>query len=877
MGLLDEFLSRLTGAEPEIVRKEIAQALACVEEGELVIAEARLLGLSDDHPDVAAVFVALGEVRSRRGHDEAAVEAYGRAVNLTKDAADGWLGLGEALVRLGRAEPARDALRRVLAGTSQPHLSGRAHAARGRLALRAGRPSEAVRELRKASEGCPRDRFIAADLGRALLAAGDRDGWRWLLHAAQDLVEAKAPGSPADADLVIEAARACAESQAAESVLCAALADVPWQGQGRARVQAALAELLAANGRGPEALVLAAEALAAAPNDPAVLAAWRALAESAGDFAGALAAAWREEELGAPVPVPTVVRLALAAQDRAALERVRPRLDEDPSLAGLAAFLDGTARESDLLALALLATTAAARRFLAQAFAPRTPPQSNLHALLAFACDLATRSPELQPLLPGALRAAEALDRPLQVAVMGEFNAGKSSFVNALCGAEIARVGVTPTTATINLLRFGPPGGRVHFHDGRVEKRSAAEIRMFVAELDEAAAGAVRMVEVFHPLPVLQRIEVVDTPGTNSLRPEHERVARAFLVEADAIVWVFSLNQAGKTSERGILDRAHAAGKQVLGVLNKADQAGTDDVAAVLAHVQATLGDRVEALVPLSARDALAAQLAGDTARLERSGLPAVQAALQERFFQHPHALKQRTAGAALVQFVDQASALCQAARQTEEAQGQLARRRADLDASEARLAAALASERLNLAANLDDGFRRAAAETLAMAEPRAWPIGNAARAKVDEEFLIDLLDEMVAGATEASKAILLAAAPNLPPLPIAEAMDQFAAYARGMLAGGVAEGFLQQALSRSGGRADAKTAAAALARRLPDVEVELFAPLATKIRAAFANARTDLASRAARQAMADVLMDARLAGPLDALRICLQAALTSE
>jgi hypothetical protein len=130
-------------------------------------------------------------------------------------------------------------------------------------------------------------------------------------------------------------------------------------------------------------------------------------------------------------------------------------------------------------------------------------------------------------------------------------------------------VGVTPTTATINVLRFGPPGGRVHFHDGRVEERSDVEIRSFVAEIDEAAAGAVRVVEIFHPLAVLQKIEVVDTPGTNSLRPEHERVARAFLIEADAIVWVFSLTQAGKASERSVLDRAHAAGKRVLGVLNK--------------------------------------------------------------------------------------------------------------------------------------------------------------------------------------------------------------------------------------------------------------------------------------------------------------------
>jgi GTPase SAR1 family protein len=631
-----------------------------------------------------------------------------------------------------------------------------------------------------------------------------------------------------------------------------------------------LVERLSATGRVQGATVLAAEALAANPEDAIVLAAWRSLAEATGDFAGALAAARREAELGTPAPAATVVRLALAAQDRGALERAcvgEADSAADPSLAAsVRAFLDGTSREVDLLALAPLATTEAARRFVAQALAPSAPPPDNLRGLLAFACDLATRSPELQSLLPAALRAAEAMDRPLLVAVMGEFNAGKSSFVNALCGAEIARVGVTPTTATINVLRFGPPGGRVHFHDGRVEEHSDSEITTFVADLDDAAASTVRMVEIFHPLPVLQKIEVVDTPGTNSLRPEHERVVRAFLVEADAIVWVFSLTQAGKASERGVLDRAHAAGKRVLGVLNKADQAGADDVAALLAHVKTTLGDRVESLLPLSARDALVAHLAGDHARLEKSGLPAVQAALHERFFQHTHALKQATASAALARFADEAAQLVRAARPAEDWAAHLGRCRTELDASETRLKAALASERLNLAANLDDGFRRAAAETLAMSQPRAWPLGDAPRGAADEEFLLDLLDEVVTSATEVSKTALLAAAVGTPELPLAAAVDQFSAYARGMLAGGVAEHFVQQVLTKARTRADVEAAAAILTRRMPDAEAELFAPLAARMRAVFAEARADRTLQAARQAMVHALIDARLAGPLAAL-----------
>jgi GTP-binding protein EngB required for normal cell division len=871
MALLDDILATLTGGEtiPEAVRKEIAQAVACAEDGEWVIAEARLLGLADDYPEVAAVFLALGEVRARRGHDETAVEAYGRAVSLAKNAVEGWLGLGEALVRLQRPEPARDALRRVLSGTTDAALVGRAHAARARLALAAGRASEAVRELRKATEACPRDRNMAAELGRALLAAGDLEGWRWLVHAAQDLIESmdnKETATRASADLLIEAAMACPEPTAAQDLLRAGLATMAWPSELRARLQAALAERLASVGQGDEARTLAAQALAANPEDAYALAAWRALAEASGDLAGALAAAKREAELGTPAPATTIVRLALAAQSRPELHEAQGRLAEESAELGaaLAAWLNGSARENEVLSLAPLARNQTARQFLAQALAPGAPPEGNLAGLLAYACDLATRSPELQSLLPAALRAAEALQHPLRVAVMGEFNAGKSSFVNALCGAEIARVGVTPTTATINLLRFGEPGGRVHFQDGRVEDRDAEGIRSFVAGLDEAAAGAVRMVEIFHPLPVLQKTEVVDTPGTNSLRPEHERVARDFLTEADAIVWVFSLAQAGKESERGVLELAHSAGKRVLGVLNKADQASPEEVAQVLAHLSRSLGDRVAALLPLSARQALSAQLAGDQDRWRGTGMPEVQAALRERFFQHAESLKQHTARAALARFVAEAEALARPASAED-----LALRRAELDACEARVNAALARERLNLPANLDDGFRRAAVETLGLARPRVWPLGEPHALAADQEYLLDLLEEAIASATEATKAALLAEAAQAPALPIVSMIDQFAAYARGMVTGCLAEDFLRQYLSRPG-RVDAQGAATALTRRLPDAEAELFSPLAAKLRAVYAKTRAELALQSDRQAMAATLLEARLTHPLAELRACL-------
>ena len=52
--------------------------------------------------------------------------------------------------------------------------------------------------------------------------------------------------------------------------------------------------------------------------------------------------------------------------------------------------------------------------------------------------------------LAQVVAARERLARPLTIAIMGEFSAGKSTFVNALLGEAVAPMGVLPTTTTIN-------------------------------------------------------------------------------------------------------------------------------------------------------------------------------------------------------------------------------------------------------------------------------------------------------------------------------------------------------------------------------------------------------------------------------------------
>jgi GTP-binding protein EngB required for normal cell division len=500
------------------------------------------------------------------------------------------------------------------------------------------------------------------------------------------------------------------------------------------------------------------------------------------------------------------------------------------------------------------------------------PPGASLVGLLGWAHAFAARTPALVALAPTAGRALEAFDRPLLVAVMGEFNAGKSSFVNALVGEEVAPTGVTPTTATVNVLRHGEvAGARVLYHDGTTRELDAAGVSPFLRELDDARAATVRVVEIFHPLEALRRVEIVDTPGLNSIRPEHEKVARDFLVEADALVWVFAIGQAAKASEKEALSLAHAAGKHVLGVLNKIDGASDEDVRAVVRHVQVGVGPLVEEIVPFSATRALAARRASkpDEAAV------ALEAALERRFFGRARALKRATALAALHRFVRAAREAAPARRVVD-----FAARRAALDALDERLRGAVASERVALRARIDEAYRIAAFEVRDFVRPRAWPFGEHRADSADESFLVELLEDAVERATETTRAAMrdALAAPHGAPSPeparadaadaaaraIDTAIARFGAYAHGVVEGGAVAEFFRSDLPRI--ELDASAIRNALARRAPDPERALFSLLTRELAEVTRRAHAAIDDEEAEARVRGYLFEEHLERPLDAL-----------
>src|SRR5262245_25480650 len=132
-------------------------------------------------------------------------------------------------------------------------------------------------------------------------------------------------------------------------------------------------------------------------------------------------------------------------------------------------------------------------------------------------------------------RSIEQLDELSLLVVVGEFNSGKSAFINALAGQKVMEEGVTPTTAQVTLLTYGTD-------------RSSRNVEP-------------HLVAVTAPAELFREIHIVDTPGTNAVIREHERLTSGFVPRADLVLFVTSADRPFTETERLFMEHIRDWGK----------------------------------------------------------------------------------------------------------------------------------------------------------------------------------------------------------------------------------------------------------------------------------------------------------------------------
>ena len=199
-------------------------------------------------------------------------------------------------------------------------------------------------------------------------------------------------------------------------------------------------------------------------------------------------------------------------------------------------------------------------------------------------------------------RSIQQLDELFLLVIVGEFNAGKSAFINALLGQSLLQEGVTPTTAQVNIIKFG-----------ETRQRSVVEAHLH---------------QLLEPIDMLRHINIVDTPGTNAIVREHQAITEDYVPRSDLVLFITSADRPFTESERGFLAQIKAWGKKVIMVINKIDifeaEADLKQVINFVRENSTLLLDVTPDIFPVSARQALRAKQ-GEPALWSESGFEALE------------------------------------------------------------------------------------------------------------------------------------------------------------------------------------------------------------------------------------------------------------
>ncbi len=141
-------------------------------------------------------------------------------------------------------------------------------------------------------------------------------------------------------------------------------------------------------------------------------------------------------------------------------------------------------------------------------------------------------------------------DDVFRVAVVGEFSSGKSTFINALMGADILTHAVSETTAAVTRICHVPQGHpkqnscEIMYHDGKMlALHDLHQLSAYTTvQSGRNVADEIRCVTVWaHFMDTQVPLTVIDTPGLNGLVDRHREITMEEVKSAHACIYLLPL------------------------------------------------------------------------------------------------------------------------------------------------------------------------------------------------------------------------------------------------------------------------------------------------------------------------------------------------
>ena len=200
-------------------------------------------------------------------------------------------------------------------------------------------------------------------------------------------------------------------------------------------------------------------------------------------------------------------------------------------------------------------------------------------------------------------------EKYIDIAILGQFKAGKSSFINSLFGISVMPFGVTPVTSVITRLLFAEKEtAKINFLNGRTETINIDDIKNYITEFHNPEnTKQVYVVDIALPqLEVYKNIRIIDTPGIGSIFSHNTETTENWFTKIGIAIIAISAERPLSDNDIALIKEIDRHCPHIIILLTKTDLFTKEQINEIAAYIQNSLKKNFQkefSLIPYSIKN----------------------------------------------------------------------------------------------------------------------------------------------------------------------------------------------------------------------------------------------------------------------------------